>query len=276
MKFSEPIILGRTGLKAGRMGVSSSYGTPTAALEEAFERGCNYFAWGTFIIWHLAKMRNAIRHIVQQGKRDKLILAIVSFAHQPLLTELFFMKALKNTGTDFADVLLLGGFSKHPSPKIIEGALKMKEKGMCRYLGLTGHNPKLFAQLRKENIFDVFHVLYNAAYREAEIETFPFLQGDKRPGVVTFTATSWGQLLKANKMPIGELPPTSVDCYRFVLSHPVVDICLTAPKTIEHMRQNLAVLDLEPMQQEELERMRRIGVHINKISARELDWRMAR
>jgi hypothetical protein len=47
--FSQPVILGRTGLKVGRLGISSSYGAPAEAFEEAFERGCNYFVIGSFI-----------------------------------------------------------------------------------------------------------------------------------------------------------------------------------------------------------------------------------
>ena len=264
MKFSEPIILGRTGLKACRLGVASGYGAPAPAMEEAFERGCNYFVWGSFILGRSAKMRDAICHIIQKGQREKLILAMLSYAHQPFLTEYFFMKGLKEAGTNYADILVLGSFSKPPSQKIIEGALKMKEKGICRFIGLTGHNRKLFPELRKQNVIDLFHIRYNAVHRGAETETFPFLQGENRPGVVTFTATSWGQLLNAKKMPPGESPPTAIDCYRFVLSNPAIDLCLTAPKTIEQMRQNLAVLDLEPMNSEELERMRRIGDHIHK------------
>ena len=40
-------ILGRTGLKVGRLGVSASYGAPTRSFEEAFEKSCNYFYWGS-------------------------------------------------------------------------------------------------------------------------------------------------------------------------------------------------------------------------------------
>jgi len=39
----EPTILGRTGLKVGRIGISAAYGAPANAIEEAFERGANYF-----------------------------------------------------------------------------------------------------------------------------------------------------------------------------------------------------------------------------------------
>lgn len=37
MNFNEPVSLGRTGYKVGRLGISSNYGTPADAMEEAFE-----------------------------------------------------------------------------------------------------------------------------------------------------------------------------------------------------------------------------------------------
>jgi predicted aldo/keto reductase-like oxidoreductase len=60
-------------------------------------------------------------------------------------------------------------------------------------------------------------------------------------------------------MPPGEKPRTAADCYRFVLSHPAVDVCMSGAKTVEQMRQNLALLETGPMTEAELERMRRIG-----------------
>ena len=47
MDFSKATVLGRTGLKVGRLGVAASYGAPTKAFEEAFDKGCNYFYWGS-------------------------------------------------------------------------------------------------------------------------------------------------------------------------------------------------------------------------------------
>lgn len=49
MNFNEKTVLGRTGLRVGRLGISSSFGAKAAVFEEAFEHGCNYFTWGTFI-----------------------------------------------------------------------------------------------------------------------------------------------------------------------------------------------------------------------------------
>ncbi len=75
MDFTAPIVLGRTGLKAGRLGVAASYGAEANAFEEAFERGCNYFYWGSM---RKNGMRQAIQNICAQGKRDESITVIQS------------------------------------------------------------------------------------------------------------------------------------------------------------------------------------------------------
>jgi len=146
----------------------------------------------------------------------------------------------------------------------------MKEKGLIRFLGLSSHNRKLLGALAAEGEFDVMHFRYNAVHRGAERDIFPFLpkETEKRPGTVCFTATSWGQLLKTKKMPPGETPPTAADAYRFVLSNPAVDVCMTGARTLEQIRQNLAVLDGGPMTEPELGRMRRIGDFIYRPKRR--------
>ena len=265
MNFNESVLLGRTGLKVGRLGIASGLWAPTTAIEEAFERGCNYFTWGTFVRGRSPHMGDAIRTIMAKGQRERLVLSMFSYAHDPFLTEHFLAKGLKSINLDQADVLVLGFFSRRPSKRVLEGALRLRDKGLVRFIGLSGHNRKLFPKLAEEGDFDVFHVRYNAAHRGAEAETFPFIKGEKRPGVVTFTATKWGRLLNPKKMPPGETPPTAVDCYRFALSHPSVDVCLTGPKTLEQMRENLKTLDLGPLGEDELSRMRRIGDFVHGV-----------
>lgn len=261
MSFSEPVVLGKTGLKAGRLGISSSFGAPAACFEEAFERGCNYFNWGTFIKGRSSQMKTAIKNIVQKGKRDDLILGMLTYAHMASLTEKFFIKGLKALEIDYADVLLLGYFSKRPSQRIIDGAMKLKEKGLVRYTGITSHNRKLFKQLNDEGLFDVYHIRYNAANSGGETDTFPYLTGNdsERPGIVSFTATRWGKLLQANRMPKGEPPMTAVDCYRFVLSNPAIDVCMMGAKNEQQFKENMATLEKGPMTDEEMKRARRIG-----------------
>ena len=262
MKFQEQVLLGKTGLRVGRLGIATGYGAPAVAVEEAFERGCNYMTWGTFIKGFSNSMREAIRTIVSKGRREELVLAMFSYAHQSFLTEHFLRKGLKSAGTDYADVLILGYFSRRPSQRLIDGAIRLKEKGLVRYLGISGHNRKLFPRLAEEDVFDVFHIRYNAVHTGAETDIFPYLKGQPGPGIINFTATAWNKLLNPKKMPAGEKAPTAADCYRFVLSHPAVDVCMTGTKTVEQMRENLAVLEQGPMTDEELKRMRRIGDHI--------------
>jgi predicted aldo/keto reductase-like oxidoreductase len=259
MSFSEPVILGRTGLKVGRLGIASGYGAPAAAIEEAFERGCNYFTWGTVIKGYKPQMRQALQNIVAKGQRDRLVLAAFTYAHNNFFTERMLRRGLRSAGLDHADVLILGYFSRRPSRRLIDGALRMKEKGLIRCLGLSSHNRKLLGGLAKGGEFDVLHLRYNAAHRGAEKDIFPFLGGEKRPGTVAFTATRWGKLLDPKKMPPGEKPPTAPDCYRFVLSNPAVDVCMSGAKTVDQMHENLSILDGGPMSEKELARMRLIG-----------------
>lgn len=260
MALDKTRILGRTGLRVGPLGVAASYGAPVEAFEEAFERGCNYFYWGSM---RKSGMRKAIMNICQQGKREALVIVLQSYSRSAVLMETFLKKALRAVSVDHADILLLGWYNKPPSRRVLDRALAMRERGLYRFLGLSGHNRRLFPQLAEEGVFGLFHIRYNAAHRDAEEEIFPHLQGEERPGIVSYTATRWGQLLNPKKMPTGETAPSASDCYRFVLSNPAVDVCMCGPKDRAQMREGLRTLDLGALSQEELERMRRIGDHVH-------------
>ena len=260
-RFSEPAILGRTGLKVGRLGISSSYGAPAAAFEEAFDRGCNYFVVGTFLKGRSKEMIRAIRNISRQGKRDRLVVCMMEYTHSNLLGRSHFYKGLKKLGLDYVDVLTMGYYPGKPRRQLVDMALSLKDRGMVHHLALSGHNRRLFPKL-VEGPIDIFQVRYNAANSGAEKDVFPYCGGENRPGIISFTATRWGQLLREEKMPPGEKPLTAKDCYRFVLTNPAVDICMTGARTLEMMRENLETLNAGPLTPGEMERIRRIGDHV--------------
>ena len=81
---------------------------------------------------------------------------------------------------------------------------------------------------------------------------------------MAFTATSWKQLLNPKRIPPGERVPTATDCYRFVLSNPAVDVCMTGPANEAQADDALRAIDLGPMSEEELAWMRRVGDFIHK------------
>ena len=260
--FNEPIILGRTGLKVGRLGISSSYGAPAAAFEEAFEKGCNYFVMGSFPRGRSNEMRQAVNNITKKGHRENLVICMMEYTHSYLIGKGHFFKGLKKLGLEYVDVLMLGYYPRKPRKRVMDLALELKEKGVVRNLALAGHNRKLFPELRKDGLFDIFQVRYNAVNSGAEKDVFPHMGGEDRPGLVSYTATRWGQLLKESKMPLGEKPLTAMDCYRFVLSNPAVDVCMTGARTLEMMRENLETLNSGPLSQDEMTRIRRIGDHM--------------
>lgn len=257
--------LGKTGLKVGRLGVAASYGAPAEAFEEAFEMGCNYFYWGSK---RKSGMRQAIINICRKGKRDELVVLIQSYSRSPFLMEVFFKNALKSLNIDSADVLLLGWHRHRPSQRMLDKCFEMKAKGFYRFLAISSHNRRLFSRLVRENIFDIFHLRYNAAHRGAETEVFGQFNDHERPGIVSYTATRWGQLLNPQKVPRGEIPLSASDCYRFVLSNPTVDICMCGPRNRSQMQEALRSLELGPLSEEELVRVRKIGDYVHQHSAR--------
>ena len=259
MDFNEKVTLGRSGLEVGRLGVASGYGAPTAALEEAFERGCNYFYWGSF---RRPNMREAIKNIAAQGKRENLVVVLQVYNRVAGMMAASVESGLKKGKLDYADVLLLGWHNTIPSQSILDAALKLRDDGKVRYLAMSGHHRPAFPAVAKKDVFDIFHIRYNAAHSGAETDVFPKLPKEDRLGVVIYTATCWGKLFKLGKMPPGEEVPRGSDCYRFVLSNPGVDVCMTGPKNGAQMQEALKTLELGPLSEEEMARMQKIGKHI--------------
>lgn len=252
------ITLGRSGLKAGPLGLASSYGAPAAGLEEAFEAGCNYFYWGAL---RRKGMAQAIQNIVSRGKRNELIVVLQVFLRNHWAMEKSLHRGLKKLGLDYADIMLLSWFNKAPSPKTLAAAEKLKQSGGFRCLGISSHHRPLFPHLARDYPFDIFHLRYNAAHRGAEQDVFPHLP-ENRPGIVVFQATKRMQLAKSKRIPGDEVRPTAGDGYRFVLSHPSVDVTVTAPSKIKYLRDNLKQTAKGEMNKQEIEWMRRIGDYV--------------
>jgi len=254
--FPDRVKLGRSGLSVGPLGVSGGYGVDSAALLRAFDRGVNYFYHGSR---RRQGMARAIRDLVAAGRRDELAVVLQSYARTPGLLETWFARGLKQLGMETADVLLLGWYSSPPSERLLERATRMVETGMVRHIAISAHHRPAFVHYAADPRFAILHIRYNAAHTGAETDVFPHLGPGGRPGTVAYTATRWGSLLKPGKMPKGELPLRGRDCYRFVLSNPDFNVCMTGPGNSAEMDEALAALDEGPLSPEEDARIRRIG-----------------
>lgn len=251
--------LGTSGLVAGRLGFSGGYGAPAKAFEMAFERGCNYFYHGSI---RRPGMNEAIKNIAAKGQREKLIVTAQCYLRAGWLVRWSMNRFFKQTGLEYADALLLGWYNGMPPQGVIDAALELKAKGLVRHIAISGHERSAFAGFAKTGLFDIFHVRYSAAHRGAEKEVFEAIPQGERPGIVTYTATRWGGLMNPRKMPKGENTPRASDCYRFVLTNPMVNVCIAGPKNMAEAEEALAALDRGPMQPDEMAWMRRVGDHL--------------
>jgi hypothetical protein len=181
--------LGGTGLRVGRLGVAASYGVPSRAVEQAFERGVNYLYWGSR---RTGGFGQAIRNLSPQ--RDRMVLVIQSYSRIAALVGPSLERALREVKLDYADILLLGLWNKPVAERIFDAARKLKDRGLVRFLALSPHDRPLLGGLAAARTFDVLHFRYNAIHPGAESDIFPHIPAQNRPGMVAYTATSWKQL----------------------------------------------------------------------------------
>lgn len=161
-------------------------------------------------------------------------------------------------------LLLLGLWNGPVKTAVLQAAARLKEQGKVRLVAVSVHQREAAARHLKGEYegADILHVRYNAAHRGAETDIFPHVAAEPagRPGIVNFTATRWGTLLRPS--PDGEPTPTAGDCYRFALTRPEVDLCLTGPRNRADVQSALEAIAKGPMDEEELAWMRRVGDRI--------------
>jgi len=119
----ETRLLGRTGLKVGRLGVAASYGVPAAAVERAVEQGVNYLYWGSM---RRSGFADAIRNLAPQ--RERLVVVVQSYSRIGALVGWSVERALKALRLDYADVLLLGIWNRPIPPRILDACRSLTGK----------------------------------------------------------------------------------------------------------------------------------------------------
>ena len=250
--------LGRTGREVHRLGVASSYGVGGKDLEAAVEEhGLSYLYWGSIRRPGFAR---AIRNLCGRGLRERLFVVVQSYARLACWVGPSLRLGLRRLGIEQADLLLLGWWNRPVSPAILEAAQACQAQGLVRHLGVSTHERPLVPALAAAGSpWDVVHLRYNAANRGAERDVFPHLTAG-RSGLVGFTTTRWGELLRPAPGAPPDLPvPGAGDCYRFALARPELDVVMSGPASGAQLRQALQALERGPMDPDELDWMRRVG-----------------
>jgi aryl-alcohol dehydrogenase-like predicted oxidoreductase len=251
-EFAYREILGK---KVHRYGISASYGLDEASVREAIELGANY------LFWSPAKkfLRTIIKDTVMKD-RERFVLAtgpILGYFAGSVRRAV--ERRLRASGSEYLDVVQVfwAGKMSFLSKSVIGELVKLRDEGKARAIGVSIHDRKRAARLAAEGPLDFFMIRYNAAHPGAEQDIFPQLPA-KKPVIVAYTATCWTKLLRPPKGWSGPAA-TAGDCYRFCLTNPNVDLVVSAPKTAAQMRENMKALDLGPLSDEEMARMRALG-----------------
>jgi aryl-alcohol dehydrogenase-like predicted oxidoreductase len=258
-------ILGRTGLRVHRLGLSASYWPGRRAIYQGIDAGINFFFAFGIDLQMIAVMRDVLK-----SNRQQYVLAtgaynlIVGYPNLRRTLE----KRLRQFRTDYIDVFLLLGVRKEGEfpPRAREELSRLREEGKVRAVGISSHDRRLIGQLASQAALDVYMVRYNAAHRGAELDIFPYLQHDN-PGIVSYTATRWTYLLRRPKTWPKDGPvPTAGQVYRFVLSNPHVHVCLTAPRNRRQLTENLAALRQGPLSEDEMRFVKSFGDAVHRQS----------
>jgi predicted aldo/keto reductase-like oxidoreductase len=261
--FDEPITLGRSGIRTRPMGIGADHGIDAHALQWAFERGLNYFYWGSR---RTDGMKEAIRALAPTH-REEMIIALQTYDAESADMERTFHDGLRELKLDFADILILGRRDE-PVERVFEDkAVAFKEEGLVKHLCISAHEREAYEAHLARGIYDLIMVRYNCAHTGAEQNVFPLVDAmESRPGVIVYNATRWSHLFDAAWMPEGEQTPEATHLYRHALSHPAVDMVLTAPRTQEQLDHNLEALAQGPLRDDEREWLGRVGRHVRELS----------
>jgi len=262
MDFKERVVFGRTGQMVSRLGLASGYGVPSKAIEKAFhEYRINYLYISPVL--NLGSMVQAVRNLAP-SHREELLIVLARPMMRGARLERYVESWLTKLQLDCVD-LLFQDVRKGLKQRVTDRLQRLRKSGKVRLFGISSHDRPFLGKIGSGAVqmpVDFFHARYNAVHTGAEQDIFPLLPQDNRPGIVIFTATCWRKLLKSRRLPAGEQPLTAAECYRFVLSQPDVNVCITAPSTEARMVENFEALEAGPLDDEEMARVRRIGAHI--------------
>ncbi|HMR05536.1 MAG TPA: aldo/keto reductase [Polyangiaceae bacterium] len=253
--------LGKSGIVVSRLGLAGSFGIDADAVERAYhEFGINYF----FVTPRMKGLVTGIKRLIAAGHREDLVIAAGASIPTGGGVERSWAKQAKLFGVDSIDVFHLFWVQAdwYVSGRTWPAMQKLKQTGKVRALAMSCHDRPRARAFVDELSLDALMLRYNAAHRGAEREVFDSL-GDERPGIVSYTATRWGRLLKTAG---GLGPMTGPECYRFVLGHPKVDVALCGARDFAELAADVAGVLAGPLPAQRLAEVQRFGDAVRKTA----------
>ncbi len=259
MEFRESTFAGK---RVTRLGLAATYRPGRKTVYDALDAGVNlFFCFG----WD-NQMTSVLRELPPRRREECVI---VTGAYHLIWTSLNLRrsleKRLRQLNTDYIDAFLLLGVPRRRyfTARMREELAEIRTDSRVRGVGVSTHDRGLAAELATGGEIDALMIRYNAAHPGAERDVFPNLGGHP-VSVLSYTATCWTHLLRRTRnWPQAAPVPTPAQCYRFAVSHPAVNVCLTAPSNLQQFRDNLTALDAGPLAEDEMSLLRSFGSEVH-------------
>jgi aryl-alcohol dehydrogenase-like predicted oxidoreductase len=250
------------GKRVLRLGLASNFGLKADDMLYAADRGMQYWLYNS----RYKQLTTALRDILPRDRERHVVATLAGMVYTAGMVRRGVERALRNLRIDQLDLYLLPwlGRASSFSQSIQDMLLTLKDEGKVKAVGTSIHDRPRAGQLAQDSVLDAFMLRYNAKHPGAEQDIFPHL-AVRNPLVVSYTATSWKQLIR----PIQgiEMPPWPGDqsdagtdtipqltpalCYRFCLSSPHVHVAMTGPANRAQLDENLAALEAGPLTPDE-------------------------
>ena len=229
-------ILGRTGLRVTRLGIGGAYCDTPEPYQQALDCGVNYVDVARI---YLEGQNEAVIGEAIVRRRHDLVLATKTIARDAAGARKDLEISLHDLRTDYLDIWQIHGIGSRRELETIlapggamETAFKAREQGLVRFIGVTGHDWQVLYETLKTGLFDMVLCWYNCAMREPEGLVFP-VAAQHQTGVVLMSAARATQLYARPGTPNA---PDDTDFYRYVFSHPTVDVALMGLRDINCFR----------------------------------------
>ena len=216
-------VLGRTGLKVTRFGIGGAYCQTPEGYKKALDTGVNYI--DTAPAYHEGKDEGYVGEAIK-GRRHNLTVATKTGKRDAPGARTELETSLRLLGTDYVDIWQLHYVNEASEIKEILGpggametAVKARDEGLIRFIGVTGHNWDTVSKAVATGLFDTVLCWYNCAQREPEENVFVGA-AKHNTGVVIMHSTGADKLFEAD-----DVPPQA-NFYRYVLGHPTVNVVL--------------------------------------------------
>jgi aryl-alcohol dehydrogenase-like predicted oxidoreductase len=261
MRYNLPrTILGRTGLSVTRLGVGGAYCRTVEGYRAALDCGVNYV--DTARAYQDGKDEEIIGQAIV-GQRDKLVLATKTLQRDASSARRDLETSLTCLRTDYVDIWQLHHLNTEAERSralgpggAYEAALKAREEGLIRFIGVTGHDWVEIGKAVATGLFDTVLCWYNCAMKEPEQLVFPHAL-THGTGVVIMNAS------RNEKLFGGPEGPDPADFYRYVLSHEAVHVTLMGLRDVSlFQRIAQALAERHTLEAEERQRLEEYGAQM--------------